>query len=64
MATWNTTHNIYVAQLIKPEVVNNGCRHKEVPFRQLLVNLVGCHVQPIKDPLFHKALFSGGLYWN
>ena len=43
--------------------MNGVCCHKEVPFRQLFVDLVGRHVQPIKDPIFHEALVSGGLDW-
>jgi len=64
MATWNTTHDVYIAQLVKPEVVNSVCRHQEVPLCQLFVDLVGRHVQLIEDPLFHKALVSRGLDWN
>jgi hypothetical protein len=64
MTAWNTTHDVYIAQLVKPEVVHSVCRQKEVPFGQLFVDLVSRRVQPIEDPLFHKALISGGLDWN
>lgn len=56
-----TTYDVYIAQFVKPEVVNSVCHHQEVPLRHLFVNLVSCHVQPVEDPLFHKALVSGGL---
>jgi hypothetical protein len=61
MTARNTTHDVYITQLVKPKIVNSICRHKEVPFRQLFVDLVSRHVQPIEDPLLHKALVSGGL---
>ena len=60
----NTTHDVHIAQLVKPEVVNDVCRHKKVPFRQLFVDFVSRHVQSVQDPLFYEALVPGGLHWN
>lgn len=64
MAIQKTAHDVYVTQLVKPEIVNSVCRHQEVPFRQLFVDFVGRHVQPVEDPLFYDALLSGGLGWD
>jgi len=59
--TRNTTHDVYITQLVKPKVVHSVCCHQEVPLGQLFVHLVGRPVQSIEDPFFHKVLVSGGL---
>ena len=61
MTTRNTTHDIHVTQLVKPEIVHSARCQQEVPLGQLLVDLVNRRIHSIEDPLFHEALVSGGL---
>lgn len=55
------THDVYVAQLIEPEVVRGTRRIHEVPVAQLLVDLVRSEVELVQDPLLHEALVTGWL---
>ena len=55
------TYDVYVAQLVQPEVVRcTRCVH-EVAIAELLVDLVGSQVELMQDPLLDEALVAGGL---
>ena len=55
------TYNVYVAQLVQPEVVHGVRRVHEVTFGELLVDLLRGKVQLLQNPLLDEALVARGL---
>lgn len=59
--TNNATYDIYIAQLVQPEIIRRvGGRH-EVPLRELGIDLSRGNVELVQDPLLNKTFISRGL---
>lgn len=56
------THNVYITELVEPEVINGVRRGHEVTFAELLVSFRGGNVELVKDPFLNKNLVSSRLF--
>ena len=52
------THNVDIAELVEPEVVQDVRGRHEIADLELLVDLGSRGVELVEDPFFYEALFS------
>lgn len=55
------TYNVYITQLVQPEVVRNcSCSH-EIPYFKVSVDLASSKVELVENPSLNEALIAGKL---
>ena len=55
------THDVDIAELVEPEVVDGVGRVHEIALSHLLVGLLGSNVELAEDPALDEALLASGL---
>ena len=61
MYTVKATHNVYVTQLVQPEIVYGCSGSHEIPRFKMFVDLARSKVKLVKNPSLNEALVAGEL---
>ena len=58
------TYNVYIAQLVQPEIVSRSRGSHKVPVRQVGIELGSSYIKFMQDPLLDETLFSSRLVYR